>query len=45
METTHKPLHLDKLGLLSWIMDIPKRSIQIVILFHEVFKYGNGAKF
>jgi hypothetical protein len=45
METTHEPLHLDKLSLVQWkIMNIPTSFIWI-IFFHAASEYGNGSKF
>jgi hypothetical protein len=38
-DTTHEPLHLDKLG---W--GIPTSIIPIIILFDETLKYSDDAK-
>jgi hypothetical protein len=46
IETTHELLHLDKLGLVQYmIMDIPASFILIIILHDEVLKCGNSVKF
>jgi hypothetical protein len=46
MDTVHEPLHLDKWSLVQWeIMDLPTSLIWIVILFDEIFKQGDGAKY
>jgi hypothetical protein len=46
VETTHGQLHLDKWIFVQYeIMDIPVSWIWIIILFEELFKYGDGAKF
>jgi hypothetical protein len=46
METTHKPLHLDKWIFVQWqIMDIPTSCIWIIIFFEEASEYGSGSKF
>jgi hypothetical protein len=46
METTHELLHLHKLCLIQQnIMEISTRFIRIMVLFDEVFRGGDGAKF
>jgi hypothetical protein len=46
-ETTHEPFYLlDKWRLVEWkIVDIPTSFVWIIVLFNEVFQYGDGAKF
>jgi hypothetical protein len=46
MDTTHKPLHLDKWNMVEQkVMNIPTTFIWITILFDKAFKYGDGANF
>jgi hypothetical protein len=46
MDTTHKPLHVEKLSLVQEkITDIRTDFILVVIVFEEGFNYGDGAKF
>jgi hypothetical protein len=46
IETTHRPLHLDKRILEQWrIMNIPTSFIWIIIFFDGGFKYGDVSKF
>jgi hypothetical protein len=45
MGKAHESLHLRQNLLEYEIMDIPRTFIWIIILFHEVFKFGDGVKF
>jgi hypothetical protein len=43
METTHTPLHLEKLSLVQWkIMDRPTCFISIIVFFNGPFEYGDA---
>jgi hypothetical protein len=46
MDTSHEPVHLDKLSVVqSKVMYISTAFVCVIILFDKSFEYGDGSKF